>query len=272
MSENKKSTLNFLKEYIPIIYIILVCFGYFNKSLYFDKFGVDILYYLTVQELAFSFIPVGSAIVVALLFMIIILAPMVVFGSDEYIDSEIEKDRFNPYQGINKIKHATFKKISKHTYWIISVATSLYLNLTPILLFAYFAIFRKIGGSLPNSEIIVLLMIVWGIIFLLKFKFHQNSKNKKNPRVILFVYFILMIVAFIVYSDINLKRAERIRNGDADYSIHLINDKKEIKTTKELIFFGQTNDFIFLRNINTNENRILKKGDFNELIIKELKK
>ncbi|SEQ49922.1 hypothetical protein SAMN05421824_1807 [Hyunsoonleella jejuensis] len=272
MAENKKSTLSFLKESIPITYIILVCFGYFNKSLYFDKFGVDILYYLTVQELAFSFIPVGSAIVVALLFMIIILAPMVVFGSDEYIDSEMEKDRFNPYQGINKIKHATFKKISKHTYWIISIATSLYLNLIPILLVAYFAIFRKIGESLPNSELIVLLMIFWGIIFFLKFKFHQNSKNKKNPRIILFVYFILMIVVFIVYSEINIKRAERIRNGDADYSIHLINDKKEIKTTKELIFFGQTNDFIFLRNTNTNENRILKKSDFKELIIKKLKK
>ena len=126
MSENKKSTLSFFKESIPIVYIILVCFGYFNKSLYFDKFGVDILYYLTVQELAFSFIPVGSAIFVALLFIIIILAPMVVFESNEYIDSEMEKDSFNPYQRINKIKHATFKKISKHTYWIISIATNLY--------------------------------------------------------------------------------------------------------------------------------------------------
>src|SRR5690606_37064529 len=259
-------------ESIPAVYIILVCFGYFNKSLFFNKFGVDILYYLTVQELVFSFIPVGSVIVAALLFTIIMLAPMIVFGSNEDIDSEMQKDRFNPYKGINKIKHATIKKISKHTYWIISIATSLYLNLTPILLVVYYAIFRKIGEPFPNSKIIVLLMILWGIIFLLKFKFHQNFKTKKNPRVILFVYFILIIVAFIVYSDMNLKRAERIKNGDADYSIHLINDKKEIKTTKELIFFGQTNDFIFLRNTITNENTILRKSNFNEIIIKEIRK
>ena len=78
MSKNKKSTLSLLKESIPIVYIILVCFGYFNKSLFFNKFGVDILYYLTVQELVFSFIPVGSVIVAALLFTIIMLAPMIV--------------------------------------------------------------------------------------------------------------------------------------------------------------------------------------------------
>lgn len=268
MSEKKESTLKTIKDYLPLIYIFLVCFGYFNKSLYYDKFGIDILYYLTIPELVLMFIPVGSMLVAALFFIIILIAPMIVFGqnNDDY-ELEIKKDRFNIYKKLDKISNLKFRKVSKTIYWIIAIITSIYLNFVPMLLFAYFAIYRNFQNIPYNTKIPVILMIFWGIIFALKFRF-QNSKSKFNPRLNLFVYFIIMLICFIVYSDLNLKKAEEILNGQSDHYVKFMIDKKIIETNNNLLFFGQTNDYIFLRKINSNENFIYNKKEIKEFVYK----
>ena len=272
MSKKKESTLKTIKEYLPLIYIFLVCFGYFNKSLYYDKFGIDILYYLTIPELVLMFIPVGSMLVAALLFIIILIAPMIVFGqnNDDY-EAEIKKDRNNIYKKLDKISNVKFRKISKKFYWIIAITTSIYLNFVPMLLFAYFAICRYFENITYNTKIPVVLMIFWGIIFALKFRF-QSSKSKFNPRLNLFVYFIIMLICFIVYSDINLNKAEEILNGESDHYVKFIVDKKIVETNNNLLFIGQTNDYVFFRKIDSQENYIYNKKEIKEFIYKENRK
>lgn len=272
MNKEKESALKTLKDYLPLIYIFLVCFGYFNKSLYYDKFGIDILHYLNIPELVLMFIPVGSALVSAFLFLIIVIAPMVVFGpSSEELELEAKKDRFNIYEKLGKIKNSRVKKISKNIYWVFAIITSIYLNFIPILLFLYFAIFRNFESPLNISKMVIFLMIIWAFMFLLKFRF-QNSKSKFNPRMQLFVYFIMAIIVFIVYSDINLDKADRILNGKSDYYVKFELDNNLIETKDNFLFIGQTSDYVFLRKIDSEENHIYDKKNISELVIKKNKK
>ncbi|MBP0903770.1 hypothetical protein ACFSKN_04210 [Mariniflexile gromovii] len=272
MNKKEDSTLKTLKDYLPLIYVLLVCFGYFNKSLYYDKFGIDILHHLNIPELILMFIPVGSALVTAFLFLIIIIAPMVVFGpSNEDLELEAKKDRFNIYLKLDKIKNSKTKKISKKLYWVIAIITSTYLNFVPILLFFYFAVFKNFENTLYISKIAVILMIIWAFIFVLKFRF-QNSKSKFNPRIQIFVYFIMTIIGFIVYSDINLNKADSILNGKSEYYVKFEINNQLIETNSKLLFIGQTNNYVFLRKIDSRENHIYNKKDISEFIIKKNEK
>ncbi|MGX1930208.1 hypothetical protein [Flagellimonas sp. 2504JD4-2] len=267
----KDSRLKTLKEYLPLIYIFLVCFGYFSKSLYYDKFGIDILYYLSIQELVLMFIPAGSAIVAAILFLIIVSSPWLVFRADdeEDLESEIKKDKHNIYRLIDKIKNQKLQKISRKTYWILAIITIIYLDYVPMLLFLFFVITKNLEYTMLTSKLVVVLMIIWGILFMLKFRF-QNSKSKFNPRMQLFVYFILLIVMFIVYADITLNKADKIISGEPEYHVKFTIDEQLIETNKQLLFFGQTNDYLFFRKVNSKENYIYNKNDIKEFVIKEI--
>lgn len=268
----KESTLKTLKDYLPLIYILLVCFGYFNKSLYYDKFGIDILHYLSIPELVLMFIPVGSVLVTVFLFLIIIIAPMIVFGpSNEDLELEAKKDRFNIYEKLDKIKNSKIKKISKKIYWIIAIISSIYLNFVPGLLFLYFAVSKNFENQLFNSKIAIIVMIIWALIFLLKFRF-QNSKSKFNPRIQLFVYFIMAIIGFIVYSDMNLNKANSILNGESEYYVKFKINNQFLETNSKFLFIGQTNDYVFIRKIDSRENYIYNKKDISEFIIKKNEK
>ncbi|WP_103071846.1 hypothetical protein [Aquimarina sediminis] len=269
MSEKKETTLKTIKDYLPLIYIFLVCFGYFNKTLYYDKFGIDILHYLTIPELVLMFIPVGSMLVSALLFVVILIAPMVVFGNNnDDFESETRKDGSSIYKRLDKMSNNKFGKISKNIYWLVEIMTSVYLNFVPMLLFAYLAIGLKFDNIPYSTKIPIVLMIFWGLIFLLKFIF-RSSKTKHNPRLNLFVYLIMMLVCFIVYSDMSLKEAEEILSGKSICYVKFMIDERSVETNKNLLFFGQTNEYVFLRKIDSQENYIYNKKEIKEFVYKK---
>jgi len=127
MEKEQDSVLKRFKNNIPLIYIFLVCFGYFNKSIYFDVFDIDILNYLSIPELVLMFIPFGSILVIVALSMVIIIAPMVVFGS-KIPEEELEKDNFNIKPHIDGISNEKVRNILSKGYLIISMIAFIFYN------------------------------------------------------------------------------------------------------------------------------------------------
>ena len=98
-----------LKEYFPIVYIILICLGYINKSLFFSQFDINIINYLSIQDLVFVFIPLGSMIIGVLVIFLMTIISIWVFSKKskleiDYKQSEIELTNLKSkkfYKGLN---------------------------------------------------------------------------------------------------------------------------------------------------------------------------
>lgn len=269
MPHKNDSYLKLIKDYLPLIYIMLVCFGYFEKSLYFDKFGIDILNYMSIPEMILIFIPLGSIIFTSIIFIIIVVSPGIIFNKTEY-ESKIEnqKKSFNLLNKLKKTKNKTLRKIAVNFYHVVGILVMLFLHFIPILLMTYIA-FSRIFEKIHYKENTILLFIsLWGILFLFKFLV-QKKEFRIKPRIVLFTYSILVFIFFIGYLEINANKANNILKGKSNYYVKFKIEDKTIESTKDLLFFGQTNEYIFLRNINTQENFIYKKNIIKELIIRK---
>jgi hypothetical protein len=271
MPDKKESYLKIIKEYLPLIYIFLVCFGYFDKSLYFNQFEINILNYLSIPELILIFIPLGSMIFTSFILLIIVFSPALIFRKTENkLDSEDENITYNLLFKIRNIPNKILRKILENIYFIVGIFIMIYLQIIPLLLFFYYAISRIFTKVFFNKNIFILSIILWGIFFFLKFKF-QRSKIRLNPKINLFVYSIMISIGFVVYFYMNINTAERILNGKSDYYVKFRLDSKIIETNKDLLYFGQTNQYIFLRAIETNESYIYNKKNIKEFIIRKNK-
>lgn len=69
-----KKILDYIK-YIPVIYPILVFFGYLNYDLFYKRFDINIFNYLNINEFLFSFVSLAYP----LMFMIIVFTAFNVF-------------------------------------------------------------------------------------------------------------------------------------------------------------------------------------------------
>jgi len=112
-------------------------------------------------------------------------------------------------------------------------------------------------------------MILWSVVFALKYKFH-SSISKKNVRLRSFVYFIYSLIVFFVYCDIKYGQAISILNGKSKYYVKFSMDSVEIETDEELLYFGETNKYIFLRDISTGKNHIYNRDEISKLVFKKV--
>lgn len=213
------------------------------------------------------FIPFGSILVTVAIFMVIVAAPMVVFGS-KITEEDLEKDNFNLKPHIDGISNEKIKKYLNNGYLIISMITFIFLQLAPMVLVILYAISTNFDWEI-DRRVPILTMILWGVIFGLKFKFHSGIP-KRNVHLRTFVYFIFAIVIFIVYCDIRYRQANSILDGKADYYLKFSINNTPVETDDELLYFGETNKYIFLRDISTGKNHIYNRDEISELVFKKV--
>lgn len=263
MEKDKEPSLQTLKSYLPLIYIFLVCFGYFNKSMfYYDIFDLDILYYMGIQELVLMFIPLGSILIAIIIFLLAIVFPMAIFIPESGNDKS-ENTENKEYSGKKKSI-----KVLDYAFETISYAVIAYLIfLFPLFILAY-SLFREGTKNFFDSGSAFILMFLWGILFLVKLVL-MPEKDKKKIHHTRAIWSVVAIMAFILYSYSNYLKANRILKGETDFNVKFTINNKQIQTTDELLFFGQTTDYIFIRNICTNENLIYNKNDIEELIMEK---
>lgn len=85
--------MKFIKENIPLITAILIFLGYWNLTLYYDYFNIDIYQYISTSEIILSFLPLLKST----LFITIIVATcfVVIFGKSIFGSTNRPKSQFD---------------------------------------------------------------------------------------------------------------------------------------------------------------------------------
>ena len=93
--------------------------------------------------------------------------------------------------------------------------------------------------------------------------------RKKEHSLILVFYGIIIIITSLI-SSYNSYKAFKILNGTHSYQISLDYKSRKITTNDSLIFIGKTEKNIFLRNLNTKSNIILKTENIENLNMRKI--
>lgn len=266
---NKFNKIKLPTQLIPLGYIALVCLGYFVKSIYYEKFDIEIENYLNFQEYLFIFLPIGSGIIVAA------IAITAFFGGLYVVTS----DFIRKYRAEEKLRRTEAPltpkdwKTKKRVYRFLTGAKIIFqgvlifsLFFGPIILLLYYGFTKNISGRVG-----VLASLIWGVL-IISFYFFGNLSREKEPwnNIILLYAFLISMCPMFIY--LKMDRADLILSGNANKSVKFLLDDTKISTNDTLIYIGQTKDFLFLRNIKTKSNHIYNKTEIKELILNDIKK
>ncbi|WP_100612740.1 hypothetical protein [Confluentibacter lentus] len=131
--KEKSEFLNMVKDLFPVFYLVLLCLGFFSHNIFYKKFEIEIMDYLTIQEVLFSFIPIGLILIIIALFASILFISKEIFN---VYDSEAN------YKGKvisnERIRYNKITKFLKGIKTVFSKLNKLYLSFVPMIMLAYF--------------------------------------------------------------------------------------------------------------------------------------
>lgn len=241
-------------EYSGLIYASLIFFGYSYFDFYYDFFNVDIYSYLTISEVLLPFLSnISSLIILVVVFFVFYIFPMISFNS---IISTVSIDRF-----INKKKYG--KLVFYVTGFILTVASAVYS------LFQLKSSIKEspnyIESGLDFGYIIIpiIIVVISSLLYYSLKRFGILIKsNWYNYSVLLILAYIMIF--FHAYADYS-KKINKINVKTVCFSYC----GEKLKTDQNLIFIGETNDYIFLNSLSNNSIHIFERDNINELVIME---
>jgi len=273
-----------MKEFIksiPILSGLLIFIGYFNYLTYYRIFDIEISTYLSTSELLLSFLPLTLPILVLIgIFSFHAIGAIVILSyrkkrnrDDGYEDS------FNIYAFrevlVNIIKNFRKKKYNNwRTLWLLLDIFRLIIAAAIIMFFVLYVFFlikmifsETYTVKIPSTFMIVL-AVIWISLFLDVVTRADSFNSIKSPFYIKLFFITALFLGLIVIS--NKERAKNIMNGKPEFEIKLILENKDtLSTNSNIVFLGKTNNYIFLRNINENNNIIYKMDNVNKLVTKK---
>lgn len=253
-TEKKNEKFNFLssiKEYLPLLYILLVCVSYIIMNSYYSVFNLDFINYLSFQEIIYIFLPISKFIILVIVFSL--------FNS--FYNQLL--NLVNKRKKIYKSKVSIFKKIPTVLKKIVSytlLIASLYI------LFNFLGFFNKYFYY--NHYIVFVVMTIVFVIFCLKlYEIYHNGNEKDIPLLLIsgsltFVF----LFAFIQKTEGSL-----ILNGSPAYNVEIVKENETFKSSDSLVYFGETKNYFFFRNLKSNKNIIIPNENVSKIIKTKIK-
>lgn len=244
-------------EYVPIITVCLIYFGFCNLHYYYKEFNIDIYNYISNTEILLSFLP--TIVVLASSIYIIAYSKLINHSdlneNDKKIDSEeiIEKE-IRPKE--RKIIWSILLKIPVQLLLLI-ICKSI-LSLVLINYYAYKAY------ELQD------LNIIYALVFLAYIYFSSSIfKNQKliNDNILLITFFSVLYLGIQIGTYRKLD-SDKIKDGISNKKIEFEYDGKKIETSKQNIYIGQTQSHLFIFNIKNKSTSIYKTENIELLTLK----
>jgi len=268
-----------------VLYFVLIILGYINLYSYYSYFDIEIHNYLTVTEIALSFTSILATLIVVsftrMLGMLIILSRNKISKNSEMSDELID--------GWKRIRQAykifCYKRIRKRfsiKTKIGVIVQALFNNFTisisVVSYFAYTAIYNYILGGKTFLEIgefslYITLLFTYTYIsdFLYKFiaKIYRNLVGEFNNQYAYAILTCFIVIVFVL--SYNAVKSKKILLGYPLYRVTIKTDTETIKTSREIIYIGSTNQYVFLRNLNQKENIIINTNNIRKIKKKKLR-
>lgn len=291
---------NYLK-YIPIIYPILVFFGYLNYDFYYKRFQIDIFNYLSLNEFLFSFISISYPIILLLIgFQLInVFIELLQNKKKKYTkDLETEKEELQNRWEIKPKKSLYISKLSKAKtnfrnsniikgfgfsfLYLLFFLFYLIIYSLPLLIlyYGYLLIISPLLNLIdlenfnydvlkfidsPHDIFITVTSWLIPFIYILFAKFKNKDISVKTFKsILIFVFFCILISSLLRYQNI---RFNAIINGKSDKEVSFLYVGKEVNSDKTKRLLGITSNYIFLRDIENETNYIYNMNDVRHLRI-----
>lgn len=252
--DNKTNHLKILssaKDYLPLLYILLVCISYTLLNSYYAQFDIDIKKYLSFQEIIYIFLPISNFIIILLVFQLL-----------TYYYREIlhlkKKTIIKEGKSNKSILRDTPDWIKKVVYYF--------------LLFAFFQMlfnFSKIINKFDYAQLIIFFVVIVILFIILILKLYEilNEKNEKAVKPIFITLFLALFTGGIFTQRLE---ARFVLNGTPLYSLKLIRVTDTVKTNDNLVYIGETKNYYFLRNLKNKENVIIPNNSIRKTIKKKI--
>ena len=265
MTVQKKIKWNIPAEAIPIGYILLVCLGYAEKSVFYHNFDIDVAPYLDFEEYLFIFLPITSffiffTIIISIYFTGIIGSLIVL------IKPKKEKSINTEKKPEIKEEEVRFNKILKKTYLlrrIVAIITLALLFASPFVVYIL-----KPWLLNPTIQWYKTYLIFWSITLFILFLYRTIKIQNDSDRARLYLIYAVITPLILVFIwNYKTNKAKLILDGESKTKISFIKKDKKITTNDTIVFIGQTRNYLFLRNLKSNGNLIYKKENIDEIEI-----
>lgn len=240
-------------EYVPIITVCLIYFGFCNLHYYYKEFNIDIYHYVSNTEILLSFLP--TIVVLASTLYSFTFTKIINYQSDNDNNSEIINEKRVESKRKNKIL-SFLLSLPGSIFALITIEITLHLLLT------------KYCGFKPYE--LQDINLVGACIFLILIYFSANIfKNQEviNNNLLLIAIF-SVIYTGNQFSSYRKLDADRIKEGISIKEIAFQYNKKKISTSKKLLYIGETQSNLFLYNKNDGSTLVYKTVNIDSLAIK----
>lgn len=248
-----------VNTFIPFIGTLLVACGYVKFSIYYNHFDIRINDYLEFSE------------VLTLFFPDIIFYGLIIFGAlffNFILESKSETQRFHNIKQTLTDSSKFLDRIKLHyllnkgLVWI-----SLILVLSYIIQFIWFR--EKLLDTFYSTFFIPILLIFNILLLEFRHKYKELYKEYFNPTYnnLILIFFLFSLYSIgSVYGEI--KRIE----GGSETMVSFIYLDEGIETDDNLIYIGQTRNYLFLRDNDRNESRVFERKELNKFRIGHVNK
>lgn len=265
MSDNSKFNWKISAHTLPISYIILICLGYTEKSLFYEEFGINIAPYLSFEEYLFIFLPIGSALVMVFFLFSTYIAGII--GAN-FALFENSKGILNRYKQVEKIEsgnpNLNIKKPKKIKSILAYILIAI-LILSPILILLYFGFNRLILGNTDYevTKLTTIASFIWGLVMLVLIFSRLPKKEDYKSSLLLYAFLMAFFIPISIICKIH--QANYILSGNSNLNVTFKQGEHKIFTNDSIKFIGQTKEYLFMRNLNTDGNIIYRKEDIDEI-------
>lgn len=242
-----KKIIDFYKNILPLIVLIVYALGYIFLTNYYTNFGIDIIYYLSLTDILFF--SLGMLITLTIILLIVefgLTFLIMIFSKEKNSEKKDEEKNVKDRAGKSFIKQLV-------SILILVVIVLVLAHFTEYDFYLYTILFTLIPIKISSS------MRAFG----------EKDKEFKNFEIIFtgsIVTVILIIVAFL-YGNYE---AQNVKNIDSDIfynKVEFTYEDKEYSTFENdtLVFIGQTTNNIFVYNKQTKKSWVYIKNDLKNL-------
>lgn len=252
-------------EYVPIITVCLIYFGFCNLHYYYKEFNVDIYHYISNTEILLSFLPT----IVLLASTLYVFAYSGLINHPDFITKNVKITNDKEIFENNKIEEGEeIKSQQKKKIWHILSTFPVPLLLLLFIEIIFNIILRRCFGF--KTYELQHINIFYAFLFLAVIYFSSTLfKNQKliNDNILLITIFSVIYLGNQISTYRKLD-ADKVKDGISNRNIAFEYSGKKISTSNQNVYIGQTQSHLFLYNIKNKSTYVYKTENIDSLIIK----
>ncbi|MCE7990718.1 MAG: hypothetical protein HEP71_02010 [Roseivirga sp.] len=265
--EKPKSKLEQYLKYAPLAYLYLIVYSYVGLDTYYSEFGIEILGYMSVQEMLVLPLENISGVLINVGVTLSYLIVMILF---HYFTFELLALIFRLF-GKRTLKSEMLKIEErfpmKDSFFDLLITLTIIVSLSsshPVFEFGFFGIYQGVSKLIFNYFLIgiplqLVVMIWWDLNSKSFNNFDQYYLNRKPAFRLAFIICLFIYVNYLFM----LNRAEDLIHKKPNQVKLEIKDQKE--TSKQALLLGTTNSTVFLYDTAKEESFVIPKSEIREL-------